>query len=95
MIEKNYNAAENDRNYAGVCIIIITIEKPRSRDRFKFVSEDYCAERAVLLQLLFALQNMEKEDWGRMTENTLSVLSEDKPKVYKQVYRDMRKIGVL
>ena len=95
MTERNYNAAENDRNYAGVCVIIITIEKPYARGRFKFVSEDYCTERAVLLQLLFALQNMEKEDWKRLTESTLSVLSNDKPKVYKQVDRDMRKIGVL
>ena len=87
MLRKLYNAAENDRNYAGVCLIIITIEKPRKRARFSFVAEDYCTERAVLIQMIFALQNMVKEDWIRMTDSMLGVLKNTKPGVYRKINR--------
>jgi hypothetical protein len=85
MMRRIIDAKVKDESNPAEFNIVITIEKPLDNGRFYFLGEDLCNERGVLIQLLFALQNMKVYEWQLLRNKTLRILKNEKPEVYMRV----------
>ena len=87
MMRRIVGAKVKDESNPTMFRIDITIDKPKDNGRFYFLGEDLCNERGVLIQLLFALQNMAVHEWQMLRNSVLRKLKKEKVEVYTQVNR--------
>jgi hypothetical protein len=87
MMRRVIEAKNKDESNPAMFRIDITIDKPEDNGRFYFLGEDICNERGVLIQLLFALQNMKVYEWQLLRNSTLKKLKNEKVEVYTQLNR--------
>jgi hypothetical protein len=92
MMRRIVGAKVKDESNPALFRIDITIDKPKDNGRFYFLGEDLCNERGVLIQLLFALQNMAVHEWQMLRNTVLRKLKKEKVEVYEQLNR---RIGAL
>ena len=92
MMRRIVGAKVKDESNPAMFRIDITIDKPKDNGRFYFLGEDLCNERGILIQLLFALQNMAVHEWQMLRKSVLRKLKKEKVEVYTQVNR---RIGTL
>jgi hypothetical protein len=92
MMRRIVDAKVKDESNPALFRIDITIDKPEDNGRFYFLGENLCNERGVLIQLLFALQNMAVHEWQMLRNTVLRKLKKEKVEVYEQLNR---RIGAL
>jgi hypothetical protein len=92
MMRRIVGAKVKDESNPALFRIDITIDKPKDNGRFYFLGEDLCNERGLLIQLLFALQNMAVHEWQMLRNSVLRKLKKEKVEVYTQLNR---RIGAL
>ena len=87
MMRRIVGAKVKDESNPAMFRIDITIDKPKDNGRFYFLGEDLCNERGILIQLLFALQNMAVYEWQLLRNTVLRKLKNEKVEVYSQINR--------